>query len=76
MGKRVAAVAMQNRIGQSFNAVVTGSTPAGVFVRVPDPPVEGMLIRGNQGIDVGDQIRVQLVSTDIPRGFIDFVRAH
>jgi VacB/RNase II family 3'-5' exoribonuclease len=75
MGKRVAAVAMQSRIGQSFQAVVTGVTPSGVFVRVPEPPIEGMLIRGNQGVDVGDQIRVELVSTDAQRGYIDFARS-
>jgi exoribonuclease-2 len=74
MGKRVAAVAMQNRVGQSFRAVVTGVTPSGVFVRVPDPPLEGMLIRGSQGVDVGDQIGVTLVSTDVQRGYIDFAR--
>jgi exoribonuclease R len=74
MGKRIAAVAMQSRIGQSFPAVVTGVTPSGVFVRVPDPPIEGMLVRGSQGVDVGDQIRVALVATDEQRGYIDFAR--
>jgi exoribonuclease-2 len=75
MGKRVAAVAMRGRIGQSFSAIVTGVTPSGVFVRVPDPPVEGMLVRGERGVDVGDQIRVELISTDVEHGYIDFVRA-
>ena len=49
-------------------------TPSGVFVRVPDPPVEGMLVRGAHGVDVGDQIRVELVATDEQRGYIDFAR--
>jgi exoribonuclease-2 len=74
MGKRIAAVALQPRIGQSFNAVVTGNTPKGVFVRVLNPPAEGMLIEGQHGVDVGDQLRVKLVSTDPRRGYIDFAR--
>jgi len=74
MGKRIAAVALQPRIGQSFNAVVTGDTPKGVFVRVLNPPAEGMLVQGQQGVDVGDQLRVKLVSTDPRRGYIDFSR--
>jgi VacB/RNase II family 3'-5' exoribonuclease len=75
MNKRIAAVALVPRIGQTFAAVVTGVTPKGVFVRVLDPPAEGILARGQQGVDVGDQLRVKLVSTDPQRGFIDFVRA-
>jgi exoribonuclease II len=74
MGKRIAAVALQPRVGQSFNAVVTGNTPKGVFVRVLNPPAEGMLMQGQQGVDVGDQLRVKLVSTDPRRGYIDFAR--
>jgi exoribonuclease-2 len=72
MGKRIAAVALQPRIGETFAAVVTGVTPKGVFVRVLDPPAEGLLIRGQQGVDVGDRLRVKLVSTDPRRGYIDF----
>lgn len=74
MDKRVAAIAMQNRVGQSFDAVVTGVTPKGVFVRLFDPPVEGRLMRGEQGVDVGDQVRVTLLATDVQRGFVDFGR--
>ena len=74
MGKRIAALALQRRIGQTFSAVVTGVTPKGVFVRVLGPPAEGRLIRGEQGVDVGDRLRVTLVSTDPQRGFIDFAR--
>lgn len=74
MEKRIAAVALQHRVGQSFAAVVTGVTPKGVFVRVLDPPVEGRLMRGEQGLDVGDRIRVTLLNTDPQRGFIDFGR--
>ena len=75
MLKRVAAVALQDRIGETFQAVVTGVTPKGVFVRVPHPPVEGRVMRGEQGLDVGDQVRVKLLHTDPQRGFIDFGRA-
>ena len=74
MNKRIAAVALIPRIGETFAAVVTGVGPKGVFVRVMNPPAEGILMRGQQGVDVGDQLRVQLVSTDPSRGFIDFVR--
>ena len=74
MTKRMAAVALADRVGQKFPAVVTGVTPKGVFVRIFDPPVEGRLMRGEQGVDVGDQIQVTLLSTDAQRGFIDFGR--
>jgi exoribonuclease R len=74
MSKRIAAVALQHRIGESFGAVVTGAGPKGVFVRVLGPPVEGMLVRGQQGADVGDRLQVKLVGTDPRRGFIDFAK--
>jgi exoribonuclease-2 len=72
--KRVAAVAMQNRIGETFDAVVTGVTPKGVFVRVTHPPVEGRVMQGEEGMDVGDQVRVKLLGTNPRLGFIDFGR--
>jgi len=74
MDKRIAAAALHDRIGQTFQAVVTGVTPKGVFVRVLDPPVEGRLMRGERGLDVGDRLQVKLLSTDPQRGFIDFGR--
>ena len=74
MRKRLAAVALHDRVGQSFSAVVTGVTPKGVFVRALDPPVEGRLVRGEQGLDVGDRLHVRLLSTDPVRGYIDFGR--
>jgi VacB/RNase II family 3'-5' exoribonuclease len=74
MGKRIAAVALQHRIGETFPAVVTGVTPKGVFVRVLNPPAEGLLVRGQQGVDVGDKLQVKLVNTDPRRGYIDFAR--
>jgi exoribonuclease-2 len=74
MSKRIAAVALQHRIGETFAAVVTGVTPKGVFVRVSNPPAEGLLVRGQQGVDVGDQLQVKLVSTNPQRGYLDFAR--
>jgi exoribonuclease-2 len=74
MSKRIAAVALRHRIGETFSAVVTGAGDKGVFVRVLGPPVEGMLVRGQQGADVGDRLQVKLVGTDPQRGFIDFAR--
>jgi exoribonuclease-2 len=75
MSKRIAAVAMSGRIGETFDAIVTGVTPHGTFVRVVQPHVEGLLAQGQQGADVGDKLRVTLVRTDVERGFIDFARA-
>ncbi len=73
MNKRMAAVALQSRIGERFAAVVTGVTPKGVFVRVADPPAEGILVHG-EGVDVGDKLQVKLISTDPNRGYLDFAR--
>ncbi|HSY02053.1 MAG TPA: RNB domain-containing ribonuclease, partial [Acidobacteriaceae bacterium] len=75
MGKRIAAVAMSNRVGQAFDAIVTGVNEHGSFVRTLKPPVDGMLVRGKEGLDVGDRLRVTLVRTDPTHGFIDFARA-
>ena len=74
MSKRLAAVAMQSRIGAIFDAIVTGATPKGTFVRVLQPHVEGLLAQGQQGADVGDKMRVKLIRVDVQRGFIDFAR--
>ncbi|MGC2638265.1 MAG: RNB domain-containing ribonuclease [Acidobacteriaceae bacterium] len=75
MQKRIAAVAMSGRIGQAFDAIVTGVNEHGSFVRTIQPHVEGMLVRGQQGLDVGDKLRVTLVRTDPVQGYIDFARA-
>jgi exoribonuclease-2 len=74
MSKRIAAVAMSNRIGQMFDAIVTGVNAHGTFVRVLQPPVEGLLAHGQTAVDVGDRLRVKLLSTDVQRGYIDFAR--
>lgn len=73
MSKRIAAVSMSSRIGQTFDAIVTGVTPKGTFVRVLKPHVEGLLVHG-QGVDVGDKFQVKLISADPQRGYIDFAR--
>jgi len=72
MQKRIAAVVLHPRIGQSFPAIVTGVNNYGTFVRTLDPHAEGMLVHGGKGLDVGDKVTVKLVSTDPQRGFIDF----
>jgi VacB/RNase II family 3'-5' exoribonuclease len=72
--KIAAAILFSDRIGQRFKAIVTGNKSSGTFVRVLDPPVEGMLVRGQRGVDVGDEIDVELLSTNPERGFIDFGR--
>ena len=74
VNKRIAAVAIQRRIGETFSAVVTGVTPKGVFVRALHPPVEGRLVRGEHGLDVGDRLSVTLLSANPRNGFIDFGR--
>jgi exoribonuclease-2 len=74
MSKRIAAVAMSSRIGDMFDAIVTGVTPKGTFVRIMQPHVEGLLTGGQEGLDVGDKLRVTLIRTDAERGYIDFAR--
>jgi exoribonuclease-2 len=74
MSKRIAAVTMMHRIGEAFDAVVTGVTAGGTFVRALQAHVEGLLVHA-QGLDVGDKLRVKLISADPQRGYIDFARA-
>jgi exoribonuclease-2 len=72
MQKRIAAVAMSGKVGQTFLAMATGVSNKGTFVRVIDPPMEGRLMQGTDGVDVGDKLEVKLTRTDPARGFIDF----
>lgn len=72
--KSAAALLLEGRDGEVYDAIVTGASSKGTWVRVLHPPVEGRLIRGEAGADVADRIRVRLVSTDVERGFIDFAR--
>lgn len=75
MSKRLAAMAMMHRLGETFDAIVTGVTPKGTFVRVLQPHMEGLLAQGGQGLHVGDKVRAKLTRTDVQHGFIDFARA-
>ena len=75
MQKRVAAVAFASRIGEVFNAVITGASPKGVYARVISPPFEGRVMQGGDGLDVGDKVKVKLLHTDPARAFIDFAMA-
>ena len=70
--KSAAAMLLESRIGENFDGIVTGNSEKGIWVRILHPPVEGKLINGHEGIDVGNRIRVQLISTDVEKGFIDF----
>jgi VacB/RNase II family 3'-5' exoribonuclease len=72
--KSAAAQLLSGRIGESFDALVTGTSEKGTWVRLLKPPVEGKLIAGHQGVDVGDQIKVRLTGLNIDRGFIDLTR--
>ena len=72
--KSAAALLLQGRVGHTFEAIVTGASVKGTWVRVLRPPVEGRVIRGFAGMDVGDRVAVKLEHTDVERGFIDFVR--
>jgi exoribonuclease R len=74
MKKSTAACLLGDRIGQEFDGVVTGASTKGTWVRTFDPPVEGRVVRGDEGLDVGDRARVKLIHTDVERGFIDFAR--
>ena len=71
--KSAAATVLAGRIGEEFDALVTGASNKGVWVRALRPPVEGKLVSGRDGRDVGDRLTVKLVDVDIERGFIDFV---
>jgi exoribonuclease-2 len=72
--KSAAALLLEQRTGERFDGVVTGASEKGTWVRIFRPPVEGKLVHGWEGLEVGDRLRVKLISTDVERGFIDFVR--
>jgi VacB/RNase II family 3'-5' exoribonuclease len=72
MVKRVAAVALAGSVGKTFHGVITGASDKGTYVRVFDPPVEGKIVRGANGLDVGDMVDVTLLHTDPQHAFIDF----
>ena len=72
--KSAAALLLSDRIGERFEAIVTGASAKGTWVRLFNPPVEGRLDGNTETLDVGDRTRVKLVRADVQRGFIDFVR--
>jgi len=73
--KSAAALLLESRIGERFDSIVTGASEKGTWVRILQPAVEGKVVRDFQGLDVGDRVRVELVGTNVERGFIDFARA-
>ena len=72
--KSAAAIMLESRIGEQFDAIVTGASDKGTWVRLLHLPIEGRLASGFEGTDVGNQLRVQLVRTDVEHGYIDFKR--
>jgi len=70
--KSAAALLLESRLGEHFDAIVTGASEKGTWVRLFSLPVEGKVIKGFEGMDVGEQVRVQLIDTNVERGFIDF----
>jgi exoribonuclease-2 len=72
--KSAAALLLESRIGQRFDAIVTGASEKGTWLRILAPPVEGKLVQGDEDTKVGQRLRVRLVGTNFDRGFIDFVR--
>jgi exoribonuclease R len=70
--KSAAALVVRSRVGDLFDAVVTGASEKGTFVRVLAPPIEGKVVGGERGLDVGDRVRVQLTHVDVEKGYIDF----
>jgi len=74
VGKSAATLLLESRVGERFEGVITGAADKGTWVRILNPPVEGRVVSGFQGLRVGDQVRVVLVHTDFDRGFLDFDR--
>jgi exoribonuclease-2 len=73
--KSAAALLLSSRIGDRFDAVVSGASEKGTWVRLLQPPVEGRVVHGFDGLDVGDRVAVTLLATDVEKGFVDFARA-
>lgn len=73
--KAVGAMLLRHRVGETFAGVVTGASPKGTWARIFDVPVEGKIVKGEKGLDVGDAVRVKLIEASPEKGFIDFVAA-
>jgi hypothetical protein len=67
---------LSSRIGDQFDAICTGAADKGTWVRLFHPPIEGRLLRGYEGVDVGHKLRVGLIHVDVDKGFIDFEKVH
>jgi len=72
VGKSAAAMLLEHRIGEQFDAIVTGAAQKGTWARLLTIPIEGRVVHGFEGLDVGNRIRVELISVDVERGYIDF----
>ena len=72
IAKSAAAMLLFSRIGDQFDAICTGAADKGTWVRIFQPPIEGRLARGYEGVDVGNRLKVKLIHVDIDKGFIDF----
>jgi exoribonuclease-2 len=70
--KSAAALLLESRIGEKFDSIVTGASEKGTWVRLLTVPVEGKLVHGFEGLDVGERLRVQLIDTNVEQGYIDF----
>ena len=73
--KSAAALLLESRVGERFDGIVTGASSKGTWVRIDHPAAEGKVVRGSKGLDVGDHVVVELIDTDVERGFVDFARA-
>jgi VacB/RNase II family 3'-5' exoribonuclease len=72
VAKSAAAMLLSSRIGEQFDAICTGAADKGTWIRILQPPIEGRLLHGFEGVDVGDRLKVRLIHTDVDKGFIDF----
>jgi len=76
VAKSAAAMLLSSMIGNQFDAICTGAADKGTWVRIFHPPIEGRLLHGYEGIDVGNRLKVRLIHTDVDRGYIDFEKVH
>jgi VacB/RNase II family 3'-5' exoribonuclease len=76
VAKSAAAMLLSSRIGDQFDAMCTGAADKGTWVRIFHPPIEGRLLHGHEGVDVGNRLKVQLIHTDVEKGYIDFKKIH
>ena len=76
--KSAAALLLENRIGEQFDSIVTGASVKGTWVRLISLPIEGKLVHGFEGVDIGDRLHVKLDFVDVNRGYINFskIKSH